>query len=367
MATVKIKDVTSYLESLAPRSLQEDYDNSGLITGNANESVKGVLVTLDCTENVVDEAIEKDCNLIVAHHPILFKGLKKLTGQTYVERVIIKAIKSDIAIYTIHTNLDNVITGVNKRIADKIGLQNLSILLPKRNTLSKLVTFVPKENAEIVMADLHEAGAGNIGNYKNCSFRITGEGTYKPTANAKPYQGEIDRLESTSEVRVEVILPSHLEGQVLSALKINHPYEEVAYYLSRLENTNQEVGAGIIGELSIHQEPLVFLNELKSKMNVAIVRHTAIPEKKVKKIAVCGGSGSFLLPTAIAQGADVFISADFKYHEFFDAEGRIIIADIGHYESEQFTKDLLFEFLKEKFHTFAIIFSEINTNPISYL
>jgi len=367
MVKVTIKDIADHLESIAPRSLQEDYDNSGLITGQASDPVKGILVTLDCTENVVDEAINRNCNLIVAHHLILFKGLKKLTCATYVERVIIKAIKADIAIYAIHTNLDNVISGVNKKIADRIGLQNLSILLPKRNTLSKLVTFIPKENAEQVIADLHEAGAGNIGNYKNCSFRISGEGTYMPSADANPYLGEIDRLERTDEVRVELILPSHLEGPVLSALRKNHPYEEVAYYLSRLENSNQELGAGIIGELSEAEEPLQFLNGLKTRMNVTMIRHTVMPEKKVKKVAICGGSGSFLLATAISRGAEVFISADFKYHEFFDADGKILIADIGHYESEQFTKELIYEFLTEKFHTFAIIFSETVTNPISYL
>jgi dinuclear metal center YbgI/SA1388 family protein len=367
MATVTIKDVTGYLESIAPRSLQEDYDNSGLITGDANDFVKGILVTLDCTENVVEEATKQNCNLIVAHHPILFKGLKRLTGETYVERVIIKAIKSGVAIFAIHTNLDNVITGVNKKIADKIGLQNLSILLPKRNTLSKLVTFIPKGNAEQVIADLHEAGAGNIGHYKNCSFRISGEGTYLPTADANPYQGEINKLEKVGEVRVEMILPTNLESQILTALRKNHPYEEVAYYLSRLENNNQEVGAGIIGEFITPQDPLYFLNDLKINMNVSLIRHTALPGKKIRKVAVCGGSGSFLLPTAIARGADAFVSADFKYHEFFDADGRILIADIGHYESEQFTKELVYEFLKEKFHTFAIIFSETVTNPISYL
>ncbi len=367
MATVTIKDVTDYLESLAPRSLQEDYDNSGLITGHGHDPVKGILVTLDCTEKVVDEAIQQHCNLILAHHPILFKGLKKLTGQTYVERVIIKAIKADIAIYAIHTNLDNVIVGVNKKIADQLGLKNVSILLPKRNTLSKLVAFIPKENAEQVIADLHEAGAGNIGNYKNCSFRVLGEGTFMPTGDAQPFQGEINKPERTDEVRVEVILPAHREAHVLSALKKNHPYEEVAYYLSRLENVNQEVGAGIIGELEQAEDAMAFLNRLKIKMKVSTIRHTAVLDKKIKRVAVCGGAGSFLLSTAMAKGADVFVSADFKYHEFFDADEKIIVADIGHYESEQFTKELLYEFLKEKFHTFAIIFSETVTNPISYL
>ena len=367
MATVKIKDVTSYLESIAPRSLQEDYDNSGLLTGDGSDEVTSILITLDCTESVIDEAVRRNCNLVVAHHPILFKGLKKLTGDTYVERVIIKAIKSGIAIYAIHTNLDNVISGVNRKIADKIGLNNLSILLPKRNTLSKLVTYIPRDHAEQVIQDLHEAGAGNIGDYKNCSFRVTGEGTYIPTGDATPWKGELNQLVKENEVRVEVILPTHCENNVLLALKKNHPYEEVAYYLSRLENVNQETGAGIMGDLPEAEEPLAFLKGLKSKMNVNMIRYTALPADKIKKVAICGGSGSFLLKTAIARGADVFISADFKYHEFFDADGKILIADIGHYESEQFTKELLYEFLTEKFHTFAIIFSETVTNPISYL
>jgi len=367
MATVKIKDVTDFLENIAPRSLQEDYDNSGLITGHPTQLVSGILVTLDCTERVVEEAISQKCNLIVAHHPILFKGLKKLTGQNYVERAIIKAIKSDIAIYAIHTNLDNVIAGVNKKIADKIGLTNVSILLPKKNTLSKLVTFIPSQHAEKVIADLHEAGAGNIGDYKHCSFRLEGEGTYMPTGKAKPFQGELDKLERAQEMRVELILPTHLESRVLAALRKNHPYEEVAYYLTRLENLNQQIGAGLIGELAEAEEPLAFLQTLKIRMKVEIIRHTTLPERKIKKVALCGGAGSFLLSTAMAKGADAFISADFKYHEFFDADGKILVADIGHYESEQFTKELLHEFLQEKFHTFAIIFSKTVTNPISYL
>lgn len=367
MATLKIKDVIGKLENWAPRSLQEDYDNSGLLTGNQQDEVTGVLITLDCTEEILDEAIEKKCNLVVAHHPILFKGLKKLTGQNYVERTIIKAIRSGIAIYAIHTNLDNVLTGVNKKIAEKIGLKKISILQPKKHTLTKLVTFVPKDHAEEVISKLHEAGAGNIGNYKHCSFRLTGEGTFLPTGEAKPFLGSVGELERAEEIRVEVILPTHLEGNVLSALRKSHPYEEVAYYLSRLENDNQEVGAGIIGELEKSVQPESFLKALKTNIQTHCVRHTKLINREVKKVAVCGGSGSFLLQTAIAKGADVLVTADFKYHEFFDADGKIIIADIGHYESEQFTKELIYEFLKEKFPTFAIIFSKIVTNPISYL
>lgn len=364
---VKIKDVTDYLESIAPRSYQESYDNASLITGNASWEVKGILVTLDCIESVVDEAIAKGCNVIVAHHPIVFRGLKKLNGNGYVERTVIKAIKHDIAIYAIHTNLDNVYTGVNRKICEKIGLTNLKILAPKKETLGKLVTFIPTENADAVLAALHQAGAGQIGNYKNCSFRLEGTGTFMPTEEANPHIGERNKQEYVNEIRAEVIFPLHLEGKILAALRKAHPYEEVAYYLSTLLNENQEVGSGMIGELAIPAEPLAFLQGLKISMDLQVIRHTNIKHGPIKKVAVCGGAGSFLLPQAIQAGADIFVTADFKYHEFFDADGRIIIADIGHYESEVFTKELLQDVLSKKFSTFAIIFSETATNPISYL
>lgn len=363
---MKVKDVTQYLESIAPRPYQESYDNSGLLTGEPDQSVTGVLVTLDCTEAIVDEAIAKGANLIVAHHPIIFKGLKKLTGGNYIERTIIKAIRNAVAIYAIHTNLDNVHTGVNKKIAEKIGLKNLQILVPKKDTLSKLVVFIPTEHTETVLQALHKAGAGQIGDYKNCSFRTEGVGTFMPTHNADPFIGKAGEQEQVTESRVEVIFPTHLENQILTALKESHPYEEVAYYLTRLVNENQEVGAGMTGELDEPLEPIEFLKRLKSRMNLTTIRHTRLLDKKVKKVAICGGSGSFLLGQSIGSGADFFITADFKYHEFFDADGKITIADIGHYESEIFTKELLGEIFKEKFPTFAVNFSETDTNPIRY-
>lgn len=366
MASITIKQVTDCLEQWAPRIFQEEYDNSGLITGHQHDTVTGILVTLDCTEAVVDEALAHSCNLIVAHHPILFKGIKRLTGQTYVERVLIKAIKNNIAIYAIHTNLDNILTGVNKRIADRIGLVNQRILAPKKNTLLKLVTFIPTEHAESVTDALHRAGAGQLGNYENCSFRISGTGTYRPTENANPFQGTPGKLESADEVRVEVILPVSSKANVLAALRKTHPYEEIAFYLSELENENQEVGSGIIGDLPEPEAALAFLKRLKLVMKAGCIRYTQ-PVPEIRKVAICGGSGSFLLPVAIAKGAQAYISADFKYHEFFDSDQKIMIADIGHYESEQFTKDLLGEFLTENFPTFAIVFSKVVTNPISYL
>lgn len=363
---MKVKEITDYLESIAPRSYQESYDNSGLLTGEQAQEVTGILLTLDCLEEVVEEAIAKGTNLIIAHHPIIFTGLKKITGSTYVERTILKAIRNNIAIYAIHTNLDNVHTGVNKKIAEKIGLKNLKILAPKSDTLTKLVVFIPKANTEAVLQALYAAGAGQIGDYKNCSFQTEGVGTFMPTGNANPHIGKLNQQERVNEDRVEVIFSTHMEGQIMKALKSAHPYEEVAYYLTRLANQNQELGAGMVGELEEPQEPIEFLKRLKTSMKLTTIRHTRLLDKKVKKIAVCGGSGSFLLPKAIGAGADFFVTADFKYHEFFDADGKITVADIGHYESEIFTKELLKEILTEKFPTFAVNFSTTDTNPVRY-
>ncbi|MTI22801.1 Nif3-like dinuclear metal center hexameric protein [Fulvivirga sp. RKSG066] len=363
----KIKDLVSYLASIAPPSYQESYDNSGLITGDANAEVKGVLVSLDCIESIVDEAIEKDCNVIVAHHPIVFKGLKSFTGKDYVERTVIKAIKNDIAIYAIHTNLDNVLHGVNAKIGEKIGISNPKILAPKKQLLSKLVAFIPQENKEAVLDAIYKAGAGEIGNYSNCSFTTTGKGTFKPNESADPHIGKQGEAEEVTEDRIEVMMPSHLENRVIGTLKKAHPYEEVAYYITQLQNENQEVGSGMYGDLDQPMEPFEFLNYLKDRMALNCIRHTAPSNKKIKRVAWCGGAGSFLLKKAISQQADVFITGDFKYHEFFDAEDKIMIADIGHYESEVFTKELLYEILTKKFTTFATNLSEIVTNPISYL
>ncbi|WP_224997526.1 Nif3-like dinuclear metal center hexameric protein [Cesiribacter sp. SM1] len=364
---ITINDITQELEKWAHPSLQESYDNSGLLTGSGQTACSGVLITLDCTEAVIDEAIERGCNLVVAHHPIVFKGLKRLTGRNYVERTIIKAIRLGVAIYAIHTNLDNVITGVNKKIADRLGLQDLSILDPRREVLQSLTFFVPKENTQEVLNALYNAGAGQVGNYDHCSFRSEGTGTFRPNEEANPTIGKQGEDEEVGENRVEVIFPAYLAQKVLQAMRQAHPYEEVAYFMHRLENTHQEYGSGMLGHLPEPVPPMEFIKLVKEKMEAGCVRYTALPDKPVQRIALCGGAGSFLLHKAIAAGADVFVSADFKYHEFFDAEERIIIADIGHYESESFTKELILERLTQKFSNFALYQSAIRTNPISYL
>ena len=363
---MKISDITNYLESLAPLSSQESYDNSGLLTGSKNDEVTNALIVLDCTEAVVDEAIRKKCNLIISHHPIIFKGLKKLTGRNYVERTIIKAIQNNIAIYAIHTNLDNFKYGVNKKMGDLLGISNPKILQPAENTLTKLTVFVPTDHVEKVMNALFEKGAGQIGNYSDCSFSSTGYGTFKAGESASPYVGEIGVRHSEPESKIEVLVSNHRVNQIVSAMIAAHPYEEVAYDLVPLSNSNIHEGAGMIGDLPSPITETEFLQKIKSTFKCEVIRHTHLLGKPIQRIAWCGGSGSFLLSRAIGAGADIFITGDFKYHEFFDAENQIVIADIGHFESEQFTIDLLGELLQEKFPKFAPSIGETNTNPIKY-
>lgn len=368
----RIKEIVNFLETEFPISYQENYDNSGLLVGDLNTEVSKILVSLDCTENVINESIEKSCNLIIVHHPIIFKGLKKITGSNYVERTIIKAIKNEIAIFACHTNLDNVVDGVNFKIAEKLGLVSVKILAPKSEVLKKLTVFIPKEHTEKVSEAIYNAGAGQIGNYKNCSFSVEGSGTFLPTANANPHIGEINKAEKVIENRVEFIFPAYLENKIISEMKNAHPYEEVAHYISVLENKNQEVGSGAVGIFKKQISILDFFKTvLKPNFGLKIIKHTENQEieevKSELKIAVCGGSGVFLLKDAIRSGADIFITSDVKYHEFFDTEDKIVIADIGHYESEQFTKEIFYARITKKYTNIAVLLSETNTNPVKYL
>jgi dinuclear metal center YbgI/SA1388 family protein len=361
-----LKDLIHELERLAPPAYQESYDNSGLLVGDPDQQVTGVLLSLDATEAVVEEAVRRGCNVVVAHHPIVFKGLKKITGRTYVERTVIKAIKNDVALYAIHTNLDHVSQGVNRMIAQRLGLQNIRILAPKKGLLMKLTFFVPVAATQTVLEAVYAAGAGQIGAYSRCSFRTEGTGTFRPGAAANPAVGERGADEQVPENRVEVLLPSHLEHSVMKVLRQAHPYEEVAYYLSTLENEHQEVGAGAVGELPEPLETADFLRMVQQHMPTPLIRHTEPLPRPIRRVAVCGGAGSFLLPDALRAGADAFITADYKYHEFFDAENRILICDIGHYESEVHTKEVLYNHLSEKFGNFALCLSDTNTNPVRY-
>lgn len=364
---ILVQDIITAIEAFAPPVYQESYDNSGLQIGNNLSGVKAVLLTLDVTEAIIDEAITQGANLIVAHHPLIFSGIKKITGNNTTQRIIQKAIKHDIAIYAAHTNLDNMFNGVNAKFAAKLGLTQLQVLAPMPDALLKLYTYVPLQHADTVKNALFNAGAGHIGAYSECSFSHPGTGTFKPGTHTNPTIGKAggDR-ELVDELKIEVILPKHAEKNVLKALFDTHPYEEVAYDLVKLQNKNQNLGAGLIGQLPLSMETNAFLRLIKAKMMANCIKYTPIPGKIIKKVAICGGSGSFLLPNAIQAGADAFISADFKYHQFFDAEGKIIICDIGHYESEQFTVEIFKEILNEKFPNFAVLLSGISTNPVNY-
>jgi len=364
---MQVKDIAQVLEAFAPLRYQESYDNCGLQVGDPSQEITGVLLSLDVTETILEEAISRNCNMIVAHHPLIFSGLKSISGRTYIERIVHKAIKNDISIYAAHTNMDNMRHGVNAKIAEKLGLQDTRILSMKSDTLYKLYTYAPQNAVDKVRDALFAAGAGDIGKYRECSFNMPGSGTFRPDAGADPAIGTAGGpREWVDEVKIEVIIQKHQEARVLSALFEAHPYEEVAYEVIALQNKNQEIGAGMIGTLPQPVQEADFLRLIKENMKTDCIRHTALIGKPVQKVAVCGGSGSFLLQDAIIAGADIFITGDFKYHQFFDADERIIIADIGHYESEQFTIELFQELLNKKFPNFAILLSNFSTNPVKY-
>ncbi|MXV49806.1 Nif3-like dinuclear metal center hexameric protein [Pedobacter sp. HMF7647] len=364
---MRLDELIAHLESFAPLSYQEDYDNAGLIVGDRNQEISAALISLDCIESVVEEAISKGCQLIISHHPIVFRGLKKFNGSSYVERVVMKAIKHNIALYAIHTNLDNVSQGVNKKICDVLGIKNPTILMPKGNILKKLITFCPVDQAEKVRQALFNGGAGQIGNYSECSFNANGTGTFTAGEGANPFVGERFAQHHENEIRIETIFAANQQRQVLIALFESHPYEEVAYDIYPLDNAHQQVGSGMIGNLERETDEMSFLTHVKLQLKAKVIRHTALNGKKVKRVAVCGGAGGFLLKQAISAGADVFITADYKYHEFFDADKKTLIADVGHFESEQFTQELLLEIIRKKFPNFALHLTEQNTNPINYL
>jgi dinuclear metal center YbgI/SA1388 family protein len=361
-----VKEVTEIIEDLAPLAYAEDFDNAGLLVGNENAEVSGILITLDTLETVVEEAIRKGCNLIISFHPIIFNGLKRLTGASYVERTVMKAIQHNIAIYAPHTALDNSWEGVNAKILDILGLKDRRILIPKKATLRKLTTYVPVDKAALLKDALFEAGAGHIGKYSHCSFTIEGTGSYKAGEGANPDRGRVGSIHYEREAMLHMVYPEDREQKVVQALKDHHPYEEVAYEVVSLENTHGKLGMGMIGTLGQPIAEKDFLKMVKEKLTTEMIRHTTFLNKKVSDVAVVGGSGAFAIQAAIAKGADVLITSDIKYHQFFEATGQLLLLDVGHYESEQFTKNLLFDYLIEKIPNFAISLSEGITNPIKY-
>ena len=364
---MKIKEIVSALDRFAPLPLQDGFDNAGLQIGLTEAEATGALLCLDVTEAVLDEAIALGCNLVISHHPLIFKGYKSIIGKDYVERCILKAIRNDMVLYAAHTNLDNAKGGVNYKIAEKIGLKHLQVLEPKRNSLLKLVTFVPIEQAERVRKALFAAGCGNIGGYDSCSYNLKGEGTFRAGENTHPFCGSIGELHREEEVRIETILPSYKKGEVVRALLSAHPYEEPAFDLYPLENEWTQAGAGIVGELETPETELEFLKRIKKIFEVECVKHNRLTGREIQKVALCGGAGAFLIPQAIRSGADIFITGEIKYHDYFGHEDEILLAEIGHYESEQYTKEIFYSIIRDLFPNFALHLSKINTNPIKYL
>ena len=364
---MKIKEIVNALEIFAPLPLQDGFDNAGLQIGLTDAEATGALLCLDVTEAVVDEAITLGYNLIVSHHPLIFKGYKSITGRDYVERCILKAIKNDIVIFSMHTNLDNAPQGVNFKIAEIIGLKNLRILEPKANQLLKLVTFVPEAQADEVRNALFAAGCGCIGNYDSCSYNLEGKGTFRAQPGTHPFCGEIGELHTEHEVRIETVLPAYLQGKVQKALIEAHPYEEPAYDFYPLQNEWAQAGSGLVGELEEPETETDFLRRVKKLFEVGCVKHSRMTGRLIQKVALCGGAGAFLLSKAVGAHADVFLTGEVKYHDYFSYENDILIAEIGHYESEQYTKDLLYSIIREKFPTLDVQLTRVNTNPIKYL
>ena len=362
-----LSEIISILNSKFPLSLQESYDNCGLLIGDTKSEITGALICLDITEEILDEAVNKQCNLIISHHPLIFSGIKSLTGRTDTERLVIRTIRENIAVFAIHTNLDNHHEGVNHLLCDKLGITKAEILQPLPDKLRKLVTFCPPSQSGQVLDAIFDAGAGQIGKYDCCSFSTSGEGTFKALTGANPFVGELGKLHTEPELRIETIFPAFIENSVITALKKAHPYEEVAYDIYPLSNKHNDIGAGMIGTLPQAVDAEEFLISVKEILQVGCIRHTNLKNKKVQRVAVCGGSGSFLIKDAISCNADIYMTGDIKYHDFFIPGNKMILADIGHFESEQFTKELIYNFLKKKITTFALFISGTNTNPVNYL
>ncbi|OBW41179.1 putative GTP cyclohydrolase 1 type 2 [Chryseobacterium sp. MOF25P] len=361
-----IKEVISIIEKQIAMPQAEDFDNVGLLCGIPSRNVSGVLVCHDALENVIDEAIVKNCNLVVCFHPIIFSGLKSLTGKNYVERAVLKAIENKVAIYAIHTAFDNDHSGVNAGICNALGLKNLKILQPKKNNLKQLNVYVPNDYAEQLKEALFSAGAGNIGFYDECSFKTEGSGTFRPIEGSTPFSGQKNVREDADESMISVIFEGYKQNQIVAAMKEAHPYEEVAHQIYSLDNENQYAGLGMYGEFDNEMDEKDFLRFIKDKFNVEVIKHSDFTNKKIKRVGVLGGSGASGIKSALAKKCDAYITGDLKYHDYFLAESKILLCDVGHYESEQWVAQQLFEILSQKISTFAILNSSEKTNPVNY-
>ena len=363
---MKVKEITNAIEAVAPLYLQESWDNSGMQVGNPDSEVTGVLLCTDVREEILDEAIKRGSNLIISHHPLLFRGLKKIVGRTYQERIVALAIKHDITIYCAHTNMDCAVGGVNFKMAEKLGMKNVCVLDPQQGTQRKIVVFVPTEAVAEVEKAMCDAGAGRLGNYDNCSYSMSGEGHYRALDGAEPWAGKVGERHSEPEVRLEMLVHNALCGRVVAAMIKAHPYEEPAFDIIAIENGDKYAGLGVIGDVE-PQDARAFLEKVKNAFEVETLRYSGILDRNVRRIAMCGGAGAEFAGLAMSKGADVYITGDMKYHEFQGNEERIILVDIGHYESEHFTKEIFYDIISKKNPNFAVDFADTEKNQVNYL
>ncbi|MCS7077691.1 MAG: Nif3-like dinuclear metal center hexameric protein [Bacteroidia bacterium] len=362
-----IQELIDFLQQIAPNNLKEDYDNVGLLIGSPKNEVKSVLTALELSDEVIDEAKKLNCNLIITHHPIIFRPFKKITSQSYNEHIVYRCVQEGLNVYAMHTNFDHVFKGTNYGLAQQFNLSTLKPLRKLQEYYKVLVTFVPTHQVARVRSALSQAGAGNIGNYSECSYNVQGYGTFRPNEHSKPFSGIKNQLSQEVEVRLEMRFPAYLEGQVVSALLQSHPYETPAYHIFA-DHSTQELydGAGIIGDLPTSYTPKDFLKIVKQVLKTPFLRYTRTDKKKIQRIALCGGAGSFLIPDAIEQKADAFITSDITYHTFFDVPRSLMLIDGGHYETEQHVAQMIANYITQKFDTLIVNVSTISTNPVCY-
>ena len=364
---MKIKEVIQFLEQKFPLHWQEDFDNCGVQCGDKERELTGIVVCFDMSEAVIDEALAQGSNMVISHHPIIYKhGLKKIEPTNRVGKIIYKALENKILLYSMHTNIDSGKAGGNVLFAKKLELQNLSVLVPKENQFCKLVVFVPAENSALLKEAMFKIGCGNIGNYSHCSYSCEGIGSFKPLTGVNPHIGKHNRLERVDEERIEMIFPKNIKRQVIETLYGHHPYEEPAFDIITLENQNREVGLGRIGLLPTSMLAKDFILYIKEKLNLDFVKFSGNRDAEIKKVAVCGGGGASFISEALTAGVNAYITGDLKYHDFFIPENKMLLIDIGHFEGEHFIREIITSLLQENFNTFATHFTEVEIPVIHH-
>lgn len=372
--TILVKNIESTLSQLAPAMLKMDYDNVGLQVGDSSSKVKKILVSLNITSEVAEEAVKKKCDLIVSHHPLIFRPLKNIRAGEGNSDIIIKLVRNNISYIACHTNFDSVKQGVSFLLAEKIGLKNPKVLVTSKEIRKssyienyKLTVYVPKTHLFLLKKALAEAGAATIGEYDFCYFEQEGTGSFRPGIKATPHIGEKEKLSEITEIKLETIVPVRTVSSVIKALLQTHPYEEPAYDLYKLENDFQNYGLGAIGDLEKEVSMNEFLKIVTNKLKIDNVRFSR-PEnsKRIKRVAVMGGSGGDMWRKALSQGADAYLTAECDHHTFLDAKGKLFIVEATHQATEQFAVQGLTNYIKSKYANLEVVTSQEDCDPILY-